>query len=179
VEILLQIDDDEAGTDGEYEVYRSGVSLIPLVFILIMALTTHMVELSLFCGVWIGAWIVTGTLADGFRDTLNVYILDALADYGHVYVILFTVFLSGTVGMMQKSGGMLGFTREVAKIATTPRTGELACFCVGVIIFFDDYCSVLLAGETMRPLMDLLCISREKLSFVVDATSAPIASISP
>jgi len=50
---------------------------------------------------------------------------------------------------------------------------------VGIMIFFDDYANVLLAGETMRPLMDLLSVSREKLSFIVDATAAPIASIVP
>ena len=73
---------------------------------------------------------------------------------------------------------MLGFTRDVSKVATTPRTGQFACMSVGILIFFDDYASVLLAGETMRPLLDLLCVSREKLSFIVDATSAPIASVS-
>jgi len=51
--------------------------------------------------------------------------------------------------------------------------------CVGLVIFFDDYSNVLLAGETMRPLLDILSVSREKLSFIVDATSAPVASISP
>ena len=43
----------------------------------------------------------------------------------------------------------------------------------------DDYANVLLAGETMRPLLDSLFVSREKLAFIVDATAAPIASISP
>merc|ERR1719446_836333 len=81
--------------------------------------------------------------------------------------------------MMQKSGGMLGFTRDISKVATTPRTGQYACMCVGLIIFFDDYSNVLLAGETMRPLLDILSVSREKLSFIVDATSAPVASLSP
>jgi Na+/H+ antiporter NhaC len=87
--------------------------------------------------------------------------------------------LSGMVGMMQRSGGMSGFTKDVATIATTPRLGQFACFAVGCFIFFDDYANVLLAGETMRPLLDVLFISREKLSFIVDATAAPIASISP
>lgn len=168
-----------ANSIGSFQVYASGVSLIPLLFILVMAMTTQMVELSLFLGIFIGACIVQGTLIGGFQDTLYVYIRDALADPSNVAVILFTVFLSGTVGMMQKSGGMLGFTRDVAKIATTPRSGMFACFSVGILIFFDDYANCLLAGETMRPLTDLLSVSREKLSFIVDATSAPIASISP
>lgn len=38
---------------------------------------------------------------------------------------------------------------------------------------------VQIVGSTFRPIMDALLISREKLAFLVDATSAPIASIAP
>ena len=63
--------------------------------------------------------------------------------------------------------------------AKTARSGQAACFSVGIFVFFDDYANVLLAGKTLRPLLDLLSVSREKLAFIVDATAAPIASISP
>jgi Na+/H+ antiporter NhaC len=89
------------------------------------------------------------------------------------------MFLSGMVGMMEKSGGMMGFTNQVQVYARTPRSGQFAAFSIGCFIFFDDYASCLLAGKTMRPLLDMLCVSREKLAFLVDATAAPIASISP
>lgn len=102
-----------------------------------------------------------------------------MADEGHAYVVLFTLFLSGMVGMMERSGGMNGFTKYISKYAKTPRAGQLACYIVGCMIFFDDYANCLLAGETMRPLFDSLGISREKLAFIVDATAAPIASVSP
>ena len=81
--------------------------------------------------------------------------------------------------MMERSGGMIGFTSDISKYATSSRSGLAACFVVGCIIFFDDYANTLLVGQTMRPLIDSLCVSREKLSFYVDATAAPIASISP
>ncbi len=126
-----------------------------------------------------GACMIAGNINDGFKSTLDTYILGAINDEGHVFVVLFTLFLSGMVGMMQKSGGMLGFTRDVSRFATTPRLGQAACFAVGCFIFFDDYANCLLAGETMRPLLDLLSVSREKLAFLVDATAAPVASISP
>jgi Na+/H+ antiporter NhaC len=138
-----------------------------------------MVELSLFSAILVGACMVAGNIKDGFKSTLDTYLLNAISDVGHVYVVLFTLFLSGMVGMMQRSGGMSGFTKDVATIATSPRLGQFACFAVGCFIFFDDYANVLLAGETMRPLLDMLFISREKLAFIVDATAAPIASISP
>jgi len=174
-------DSPESSTtsSSDYQTYRAGVSLLPLILILILAFTTRMVEISLFFGIMLGACIMTGSLNAGFKATLSEFILDAVADVGHVYVILFSLFLSGTVGMMQKSGGMLGLTREVSKVAKTPRAAQAACMAVGILIFFDDYANVLLAGETMRPILDLLSVSREKLSFIVDATAAPIASISP
>jgi Na+/H+ antiporter NhaC len=87
--------------------------------------------------------------------------------------------LNHQVGMMEKSGGMLGFTHFLARYATTARAGEMAAYLLGMMVFFDDYANCLLVGETMRPLADMLHVSREKLSFIVDATAAPIASISP
>ena len=63
-------------------------------------MTTNMVELSLFLGIWLGACILTGSFAEGFRSTIIDYLVGALKDEGHVMVILFTVFLSGAVGMM-------------------------------------------------------------------------------
>lgn len=81
--------------------------------------------------------------------------------------------------MMEKSGGMRGFTNWIGQYATTPRAGQAATFFIGCAVFFDDYANTLLAGETMRPLTDMLFISREKLAFIVDATAAPIASLTP
>ena len=81
--------------------------------------------------------------------------------------------------MMERSGGMLGFTKDISKYATSAKTGQLCAFAVGCFVFFDDYANVLLAGETMRPLLDSLYVSREKLAYIVDATAAPVASISP
>jgi Na+/H+ antiporter NhaC len=123
--------------------------------------------------------MVGGSVKDGFLRTLDNYLLNAVANTGHAYVVLFTLFLSGMVGMMQKSGGMNGFTRDISAYAKDSRLGQFACFCVGVCVFFDDYANCLLAGETMRPLLDILFVSREKLAFIVDATAAPIASLSP
>ena len=122
---------------------------------------------------------MAGNLRDGFKDSLAVYLVGALFDEDHVFVVLFTLFLSGMVGMMEKSGGMIGFTRFVSKFAKTQRSGQFAVYITGCMIFFDDYANCLLAGETMKPLTDLLMVSREKLAFIVDATAAPVASISP
>jgi len=48
---------------------------------------------------------------------------------------------------------------------------------LGIVIFFDDYANTLVVGNTMRPLADKLRISREKLSYIIDSTAAPVASV--
>jgi len=180
VKIFLEGNPDgSSGSSGDYQTFSSGVSLVPLIVILVLAMTTNMVELSLFLGIWLGACIMSGSFVQGFEDVITTYLVGALADKYHVMVILFTIFLSGAVGMMQKSGGMQGFTSAVSKVANTPRAGQFATMAIGIIIFFDDYANLLLTGETMKPVLDVLFVSREKLAFIVDATSAPIASISP
>lgn len=91
------------GSSRDYQTFGSGVSLVPLIVILVLAMTTKMVELSLFLGIWLGACILTGSFVEGFRSTIIDYLVGALANEDHVMVILFTVFLSGAVGMMVRS----------------------------------------------------------------------------
>lgn len=174
-----EADENSASAEGSFQAIGAGVSIIPLLLILVLAVVTQMVEFALFSGVFVGACIVAGELNQGFKDCLEKFILEAVADKDHIYVVLFSLFLSGIVSMMQRSGGMLGFTNSISKSATTARSAQIVCMAVGVTIFFDDYANVLLAGQSMAPLMNLMSISREKFSFIVDATAAPVASLSP
>ena len=101
VSIFLESSPDAVtGASGDFQTFGAGVSLVPLIIILFLAMTTQMVELSLFCGIWLGACILTGSFRAGFESTIYDFLVGALADEWHVQVILFTVFLSGAVGMM-------------------------------------------------------------------------------
>jgi Na+/H+ antiporter NhaC len=183
VRVVLQVAgegaESESESDRSYQSFASGASFIPLLVILFLAMTTHEVYLSLGFGVFVGACMVAGNVKDGFKSTLDVYILGALADVDHGYVYLFTLFMSGFVGLLEKSGGIIGFTRWISRFATTPRAGQTASFITGLVIFFDDYANILIAGPSMRPMFHSLMMSAEKLAFVVDATAAPVASLTP
>lgn len=137
------------------------------------------VELALGLGIFCGACMVTGTLTAGFREMLDVYILQALANEDHGYVYLFILFMAGLVGLMEKSGGLHGVTEALKGFVKTIRSSQAAVFAAGCLIFFDDYANCLVAGYSMRSLTDACGLSREKLAFLVDATAAPIASIIP
>ena len=69
--------------------------------------------------------------------------------------------IGGMVGIITRNGGMQGIVNRIARLATDPRSGQLATWFLGIAIFFDDYSNTLLVGNTMRPVTDKLKISRE------------------
>lgn len=179
VEVTLKIDDTVIILEENYVSYPAGVSIIPLVVIVGLAMILKMVEVSMGFGVFLGACMVTGNIKYGFIRALNVYILEALSSSDHGYVYLFTFFLASVVALMEKSGGLQGFANLLSIFAKSARTGQLVAFCGGLCLFFDDYANTLVIGSMFRDITDSLSVSCEKLAFIVDGTAAPIASLTP
>jgi Na+/H+ antiporter NhaC len=48
-----------------------------------------------------------------------------------------------------------------------------------VLIFVDDYFNCLTVGSVMQPVTDKFKVSRAKLSYIIDATAAPVCIIAP
>jgi Na+/H+ antiporter NhaC len=108
---------------------------------------------------------------------IDHYVIQALADPDHVSIVVFSLLLGGMVGIVSRSGGMVGLVEALTPYATNSRRGQLVTWILGILVFFDDYANTLLVGNTMRPVTDRLKISREKLAYIVDSTAAPISSI--
>ncbi|GBG26054.1 Malate-2H+/Na+-lactate antiporter [Hondaea fermentalgiana] len=172
--------DEDVTSSGEAsaQAINAGASVVPLIIVLLVAIFLRDVQASLFSGIFIGACMTAGDLRTGFIDTFATYLVNAVADADHQFVILFSLFLSGVVSMMQRSGGTRGLTSLMIRYAKTSRTVQVLAFCSGLLLFFDDYTNSLVIGNTMRPILDNF-VSREKTAWITDATSAPIASISP
>jgi len=179
IAIDVHLNGQRLSTSSEFQVYASIVAIFPLIFVIVTAALTQMVELSLTFGIFVGAGIYTGSMTKGFLRTLEVYFVDSLGNGGHAFVYLFTFFLAGLIAIIERSGGLAGFAQTVSRFAKSSFSGQLACYFSGVLIFFDDYANSLVVGTTMRPTLDALMVSREKLAFIVDATAAPIASLVP
>lgn len=133
---------------------------------------------ALVAGVWLGAFLISGlSPLTSFARLLDTHIIDAIADRGHVSILVFSLLLGGMLGLVTQSGGAKGLASSVRSEVTTRRRGQLTTWLLGLLVFFDDYASALLVGSSMRPVTDRLRISREKLAFIVDATAAPVASL--
>jgi len=152
-------------------------SVLPPLVAIILALVTRETLVSLFAGIWIGVTILKANLLEGFLTTLDTYLIGSLANTSHAAILLFTLGFGGMIGVISANGGMRGIVDVAAKKAKTRRQGQITTVLMGVVIFFDDYANTLLVGNMMRPLTDKLRISREKLSYLVDSTAAPVASL--
>jgi len=177
---------------GKYDVYLSGekisekplrvipgwLSIVPPLLAIFLALLIRQVVVSLAAGIFIGAVIIYDyNPFIAFLRMGDTTILNAVTDPDHMMVILFTLLIGGVVGLISKNGGTASLANIITKFAKTAKSGMLASWFMGVIIFFDDYANSLIIGNMMRPITDKLKISREKLAYIVDSTAAPIASV--
>ena len=162
-------------------VIRPWVSILPPIIAIALAFLTRSIVPSLFVAIWFGSWAVNGLtfggIFTGLLDSFNVFILNTILDRDHAVIALFTLMLGGMVGIIYRNGGMHGIIQLLIKKANTPKKGQISIWLFGIIIFFDDYSNTLIVGNTSRLLCDRLGISREKLAYLVDSTSAPVATV--
>jgi tetracycline resistance efflux pump len=115
-------------------------------------------------------------IADGIEGAISV-----LADAGNARVILFTLVIGALIGTLEASGGVQGFVTwvEERRWVESPRRARLMAWLVGTVVFIESNITVLVAGSLARPLFDRYRVSREKLAYLIDSTSAPICILIP
>jgi Na+/H+ antiporter NhaC len=158
-------------------------SILPPIIAIIMVLITRRVLLSLGAGVVVGALLIHSfapvdsltTLWKSFQVTfwdegLNTY---------NVFIILFLFLLGIITAFVSLSGGSRAFAEWAVKHIKTRRGAKLLTAFLGVIIFIDDYFNALAVGQIARPITDHHRISRAKLAYFIDSTSAPVCVVSP
>lgn len=161
------------------------MSILPPLIAIVMALLLKEVLSALFLGVLSGTILMAlfsghapvEALGGGLLRVVDTYIVGSLTDLDHVRIIVFTLLIGGMVRIISANGGMRGIVNWLLRRAKGPRSGQLMTFVMDLCIFFDDYSNTLMVGNTMRPVADKLKISREKLAYIVDSTSAPVVAV--
>ncbi len=161
------------------------LSVIPPLIAIFFALAFKEVYSALLLGILSGTFIlfyyagngIFGAILNGLLDIVDNRVISTMTDRDHIAIIVFSMLIGGMVSLITKNGGMTGVVNKLSKYASTPRSGQLITWFMGIAIFFDDYANTLVVGNTMRPITDRLKISREKLAYIVDSTAAPIAAI--
>ncbi|MEM9919920.1 MAG: Na+/H+ antiporter NhaC family protein [Bacteroidota bacterium] len=168
---------------GNYRVKHipAWLAILPPLVAIFLALIFKEVVISLFIGIWAGAFIAGGmrfgTVFSSFLEVVQKYVIQALGDSGHLSVIVFSLLVGGMVALISRNGGMAGVVLALSKYARSARSTQFITWLLGVAIFFDDYANTLIVGNTMRSVTDKFKISREKLAYIVDSTAAPVSAV--
>jgi Na+/H+ antiporter NhaC len=159
------------------------LTLIPPILAILLAFLTKNVIISLFIGTLSGAFLVQ-LVNNSFIDAVVQSFLDfvsralnSLADPWNAGIILQVLVIGGIIQLVAKMGGAKAVAEALAKKAKTARSTQLVTLLLGIAVFFDDYANSLIVGPIMKPVADKMKISRERLSFIIDATAAPIAGL--
>ncbi|SDB81390.1 Na+/H+ antiporter NhaC family protein [Shouchella lonarensis] len=178
-------------------------SLIPPLVALVLVILTRRVLLSLGAAIVVGAFIVFQfdvfmVLAGIFQTAIGFIfsfdsmesptfsgVFQAISAGGfhlntwELYIILFLLLLGMMASLIRFSGGDQAFSRFAAKRIETKRGALLLPFCLGLLIFIDDYFNTLTVGNVSRPLTDRYRVSRAKLAYAIDSTAAPVCVMMP
>lgn len=158
-------------------------TLVPPLVAIILAFISKNVVISLFIGALSGCFMlqigdrsIFGAIVHSFLDFVQIA-LNSLADPWNAGIILQVLVIGGVINLVSKMGGARAVAEALAKKAKTPRSAQIITWLLGVFVFFDDYANSLIIGPIMKPVADKMKISRERLSFIIDATAAPIAGL--
>jgi len=151
------------------------LSLLPALVALVLAFVTREAVFSLLIGVTVGVLITGQNIIFGFTGMLQ----SALGNADFIWVISIEVFVGIMIAFFQKSGAIQSFTRILDRRNITAKGAQVIAWLLGIFIFFSDYFSPLYVGTVMRSITDKARVSREKLAYICDSTSAPVCTIVP
>ncbi|MDQ0215159.1 Na+/H+ antiporter NhaC [Oikeobacillus pervagus] len=159
-------------------------SLLPPLLAIIMVILTRRVLLSLGVGI-ISAALILGKFNLGEMFTYlwdavkGIFVSDGELNTWNIYILLFLLILGVITAFINISGGSRAFGEWATKRVKTRTGAQILSAILGMIIFIDDYFNALAVGQISRPITDRQRVSRAKLAYIIDSTSAPICVVSP
>ena len=158
-------------------VHGTIASLLPPVVAIALALITKEVYSSLFLGILVGCFLqVNGSPLDAFQFFVSHLCSNAGGNMG---ILMFLVILGTMVALMIRAGGSKAYGDWAVSHIKTKSGALWSTFILALVLGVDDYFNNLTTGNVMRPVTDGHHISRAKLSYMCDATAAPVCIMMP
>jgi Na+/H+ antiporter NhaC len=160
------------------------LTLLPPLLAIGLVVATRRVLLSLGLGVVTAALLIEGFSPLGALEQVlgafvDIFWLDGAVNTTKVYILIFTLTLGVITALIMMSGGTRAFADWAQTRIKTRRGATMLPAGLGMAIFVDDYFNALAVGQVSRPVTDTHRVSRAKLAYLVDSTSAPVAVLVP
>jgi len=159
-------------------------SIVPPLLAIVLAFLTHHVLPSLGIAIVVGGMLTAvpqnpasaAAWLEGFK-TVGAHLANTVTDKTNLTILAFVPPIFVMVEVVIASGGFRGIIVWLLKWVKGRKSAQTATALMGILCFIDDYTNAIIVGSMMQPITDRFRVSREKLAFLVDATSAPIAGL--
>ncbi|MGX4670350.1 Na+/H+ antiporter NhaC family protein [Cerasibacillus sp. JNUCC 74] len=159
-------------------------SLIPPILAIVMVLLTKRVLLSLGVGIitaalFIASFHIGESLLFVWEAFKGVFVEEGQPNTWNIFILLFVLMLGILTTLVTMMGGTRSFADWMIRRVKTRAAAQLMTMLLGIIVFVDDYFNSLTVGQIAKPVTDKMRISRAKLAYIVDSTSAPVCVTAP
>lgn len=159
-------------------------SIVPPLMTIVLAFLTRNILLSIAVAIVTGGLLTTlpsdptslTAMLAGLK-TAVYYPVETLTSVDNLQILAFVPPIFAMVEIVIVSGGFNAILQKLLPLIKTRKSAQTATALMGLVYFIDDYSNAVIVGSSMRPVTDRFKVSREKLAFLVDATSAPITSL--
>lgn len=152
------------------------LSLLPVLTVLVVAISTKRTLMALFIGSVVGCVLIAKA---GLFNAWLDYLYQSMADPNAEWLIVVTCLFGVLVALFEKSGAVDEFAIWTRHYVTSRRKSLLLTYVLGFVIFLDDYLNNLVVGTAMKPMTDKYQVPRTQLAYVVNSTAAPVCLLIP
>lgn len=156
------------------------IALVPAFVMITLVIITRKVLISLSVGVILAAFIHSNYNPIDAIVYIAESFFNILTDiHWYLPILGFVVIIGGITSVLTLSGGVKAFAHWAVSKVKNPVAAQLLTWLLGIIIMIDDYFNALVIGEVSKPITDEYKISRAKLAYIIDSTSAPVVIMMP
>lgn len=154
------------------------LSLLPILTILILAVTTKRTLFAMTCGLTVGA-VILANVNDGFINSWFNYFYASMSNESAQWICLVVAMFGMLIVLFERSNAVKDFGYWAGKFVKTKKQSLFATAILGIVIFLDDYLNNLAVGTTMKGITDRLGVPRTQLAYVVNTMAAPVCILIP
>lgn len=155
-------------------------SILPPIIAIVIVFWRKEVILALVAAILSAEWLLayqnqTEVLFTGIIASIE-RVIQIVTSAGNSRILLFSVLIGALLAYMRYSGGVTATVEMLVKkgVAKSKKQVELLTMFTGIVVFIESNLSVLTSGILARGLFDKFNMSRARLAYIIDSTSAPI-----
>lgn len=152
------------------------LTLIPVVSFFVLAFLTKKCILSIMASGLLGYILYYKA---GFFVPMMDAIQEAACDGDNNYIVIICLLFGCFVQLLRESKGAIAVGDLARKYVKSEKQVLLLTWLCGIIIFIDDYLSILVTANCVLTLSDEHKTPREMLCYIINTTSAPVCLIIP